>query len=155
MFNFNLLDPLQRNGGKSVINVMLSKLPDAGHLRLLQASTFEWRVAVTALQLSSLEVDAVDNVVSFPYEIRYSREHWMLAGQNKGYASVHLDASDGEDTATEYECLVQIDCIPLACGSLPCPQMHLTGEVSNYCLMLPSATKVIVRPNRTINVNLD
>jgi hypothetical protein len=165
MFNFNLLDPLQRNGSKSVINVMLSKLPEARNLRLLQASTFEWRVAVTALQLSSLQVDAVDNAVTFPYEIRYSREHWMLAGQNKGYASVQLDAppsdGDGEDTTTttttsgEYECLVQIDCIPLTCGSLPCPQMHLTGEVSNYCLMLPSPTKVIVKPNRTINVNLD
>jgi len=167
MFNFNLLDPVQRVGGsrKSLIKVVQTQVPQ--ELQLLGASTFEWCVEVGSMHLpGSSSEDKKKLAALFPYEIQYSKEHWMLAGQNRGHLAVSGAAAGAagagaggaaaegkKEGGPSCECRVQVDCIPLVCGSLPCPQLRLLGDAATKCLTLSGASRVVVKPQRIQRVN--
>ncbi|QDZ23634.1 hypothetical protein A3770_11p61520 [Chloropicon primus] len=83
-----------------------------GELRVGDATTFEWQVFHTSggNAASSGDGDSLD------YEIKCSKEHWILAGQTKGRVSL----CPGNP-------VIKVDCIPLSSGCLPSPEL-LVGQ---------------------------
>ena len=94
-------------------------------LRLLHLSTFTFCIP------DSRSGDSRGKVA---YEIKYNKKDWMVAGQSKGFVEGQSDVS--------------IDCIPLVCGSLPCPQLSLEdGSLSRV-------EDVLVKQEKTVSISM-